>query len=163
MRRTEVKHTTRRPADADDSVVDRILDGCFQLLSLFFMTIGRNNEAPAAYALASTIRRLLDHLAETGNLYSAKDLEHIHHTLDNLSEIVKAAHYSTSHSEKLLKLLAVRLDICTELCYSLQQQLHRLDSSLAEIHERIISILRQISAANTKSNVRLYHCIADVS
>lgn len=27
--------------------VDTVLDDCFQLISLFFMTIGRNNEAPA--------------------------------------------------------------------------------------------------------------------
>ena len=28
--------------------VDTVLDDCFQLISLFFMTIGKNNEAPAA-------------------------------------------------------------------------------------------------------------------
>ena len=28
--------------------VDTVLDDCFQLISLFFFTIGRNNEAPAA-------------------------------------------------------------------------------------------------------------------
>ena len=27
--------------------VDNVLDDCFQLISLFFLTIGRNNEAPA--------------------------------------------------------------------------------------------------------------------
>ena len=29
------------------SVVDNVLEDCFQLISLFFLTIGRNNEAPA--------------------------------------------------------------------------------------------------------------------
>ena len=29
------------------TLVDRILDDCFQLISLFFLTVGRNNEAPA--------------------------------------------------------------------------------------------------------------------
>ena len=29
-------------------LVDYVLDDCLQLVSLFFMTIGRNNEAPAA-------------------------------------------------------------------------------------------------------------------
>jgi hypothetical protein len=28
-------------------VVDKILDDCFQLISLAFMAIGKNNEAPA--------------------------------------------------------------------------------------------------------------------
>ena len=30
-----------------ESPVDNVLDDCFQLISLFFLTIGRNNEAPA--------------------------------------------------------------------------------------------------------------------
>ena len=32
-------------------IVDNVLDDCFQLVSLFFLTIGRNNEAPAVYVL----------------------------------------------------------------------------------------------------------------
>lgn len=32
-----------------DLTVDNVLDDCFQLISLFFLTIGRNNEAPAVW------------------------------------------------------------------------------------------------------------------
>lgn len=131
--------------------VDRVLEGCFQLISLFFMTIGKNNEAPAAYALTSTIRRLLDHLTEV-QLYSAKDLAHVAHTIENLSEIVSTSH--GKYSPKLVTLLANRLDVCRELCSNLQQKLERLDPGLTEIHEKLISILRSISAANTKANVK---------
>ena len=35
------------------SAVDTVLDDCFQLISLGFMTIGRNKEAPAAYGTTS--------------------------------------------------------------------------------------------------------------
>lgn len=28
-------------------IVDNVLDDCFQLISLLFLTVGRNNEAPA--------------------------------------------------------------------------------------------------------------------
>ncbi len=38
----------RALADNDRDVVDTVLDDCFQLISLFFLTIGRNSEAPAA-------------------------------------------------------------------------------------------------------------------
>lgn len=31
----------------DGFIVDTVLDDCFQLISLFFLTVGRNNEAPA--------------------------------------------------------------------------------------------------------------------
>lgn len=117
------------------------------------MTIGRNNEAPAAYALSSTIKRLLDHLAEA-NLYSAKDLEHIFHTLENLGEIVGSAH---SYSPMLVTLLSNRLKVCAEQCESLLHQLHRLDPQLADVHEKLISVLRSISLANTRSKVCQYY------
>ncbi|KAJ6153298.1 hypothetical protein N7497_007617 [Penicillium chrysogenum] len=53
--------------------LDYVLDDCFQLISLLFLTVGKNNEAPAVYSLATTIQRLLDHLEEAG-FYSSKDL-----------------------------------------------------------------------------------------
>ena len=31
--------------------VDYVLDDCFQLISLLFLTVGRNNEAPATYVV----------------------------------------------------------------------------------------------------------------
>ncbi|KAM3069439.1 hypothetical protein ACMFMF_008656 [Clarireedia jacksonii] len=145
----QVKLLTETRADKPDEQnrVDRVLDGCFQLLSLFFMTIGKTNEAPAAYSLTSTIKRLLDHLIEV-DLYSAKDLEHISHTLDRLGGIVEKA--DESYPPKLITLLSNRIDICkADLAY-LEERLKR-HNQLAGIHEKIISILRSISLANTKA------------
>lgn len=113
------------------------------------MTIGKNNEAPAAYALTSTIKRLLDHLTES-KLYSAKDLNHVSHTLESLDNIIHNA--EGFYSDRMVTLLANRVSLCREACTNLQENLKRLDPGLAEIHERLISILRCISLANTKSN-----------
>lgn len=112
------------------------------------MTIGKNNEAPAAYALTSTIKRLLDHLTET-KLYSAKDLDHVSQTLESLDNIIQNS--EGVHSDRLVTLLANRTSLCREACSSLQERLKRLDPGLAEIHQKCISILRCISLANTKS------------
>lgn len=130
--------------------VDRVLDSCFQLISLFFMTIGRNNEAPAAYALTSTIKRLLDHLTEV-DLYSVKDLDHISRTIQNIRQIVRNA--EATYSPKLLALLSNRLDMCQSLLTNLLVRLGRLADGLPAIHEKLISILRSISLANTRSKV----------
>ncbi len=113
------------------------------------MTIGKNNEAPAAYALTSTIKRLLDHLSEC-RLYSPKDLSHISHTLEFLENTV--ANSVDSNSEHLVKLLANRISLCRQSCSTLQNNLKRLDPGLADVHERLISIIRCISLTNTKSN-----------
>lgn len=130
--------------------MDRVLDGCFQLLSLFFMTIGRNNEAPAAYALTSTIKRALDHLSEVG-LYSAKDLTHCESTLKNLRDIVTKD--DSSHSPKLLTLLSNRIEVCQTIITTLLTRLARYEGNLADTHEKLISILRSISLENTRSKV----------
>jgi hypothetical protein len=135
-------------------LVDQVLEECFQLISLFFMTIGRNNEGPAAYALTSTILRLLDHLTES-ELYCAKDLAHVSQTLVNLSETVKGS--EAKHCPHLITLLSSRLEACKEACLNLQRQLQRLDPGVAETHEKLISILRSISLANTKGKVIGYH------
>ncbi|KUJ12137.1 uncharacterized protein LY89DRAFT_624592 [Mollisia scopiformis] len=132
----------------EDNRVDRVLDGCFQLLSLFFMTIGRNNEAPAAYALTSTIKRLLDHFTEV-DLYSEKDLTHVSHTLNRLRDIVKNA--EASYSPKLITLLRNRIELCQASLTNLQNRLDRLGEGLPAIHEKLISILRSISLANTRA------------
>lgn len=132
--------------------VDRVLDACFQLLSLFFMTIGKNNEAPAAYSLTSTIKRLLDHLTEA-QFYSEKDLSHVSDTIENLREIVRNA--KPIYSPRLITLLTNRLDLCHASCQNLQNNLGRLGSDLVPIYEKLVSILRSISLANTKAKVKM--------
>ena len=131
--------------------VDRVVDSCFQLLSLFFMTIGRNNEAPAAYALTSTIRRLLDHLTEAG-LFSAKDLESMSHTLNHLSEIVHGP--SDTKSDPLLEtLLENRIERCRASLDNLQRKIGEVDETLGPTAEKLVSILRQMAVINTRSKV----------
>lgn len=130
--------------------MDRMLDGCFQLLSLFFMTIGKTNEAPAAYSLTSTIKRLLDHLTEV-DLYCEKDLAHISQTLERLGGIVKNA--KPSYSPRLLTLLGNKIEICQRSLRNLSTRLERISGEISPIHEKVISILRSISLANTRSKV----------
>lgn len=132
------------------TIVDRVLESCFQLLSLFFMTIGRNNEAPAAYALTSTIKRLLDHLTEV-DLYSAKDLESISHTLTKLGQNVKAT--EPEYSPYIITLLSNRLELCEKSLAHLKKRLDRLEDPLPKTYEKLISILRSMSLANTRSKV----------
>ncbi|GKT44928.1 UPF0662 protein [Colletotrichum spaethianum] len=136
----------------EENRVDRVLESCFQLLSLFFMTIGRNNEAPAAYALTSTIRRLLDHLTEV-DLYSAKDLESLSHTLTKLAHNVKST--ENEYSPYIITLLSNRLELCEKSLANLRKRLERLEDPLPKTYEKLISILRSMSLANTRSKVGL--------
>lgn len=137
--------------------MDKVLEGCFQLLSLFYLTIGRNDEAPASYALTSTIKRLLDHLMEA-NLYSAKDLESIQSTLERLATNISHSGDENApgpqHSPYLLELLSKRVERCQTTLAKLQKRLGALDEPSQPTYEKLISILRSISYANTRSKVR---------
>lgn len=132
--------------------VDKVLESCFQLLSLFFMTIGRTTEAPAAYALTSTIKRLLDHLTES-RLFSGKDLDSMAHTLSTLEDILRNT--NEKHSPYMVELLGNREKLCKQSLDNLRTELATLDGPLREVHEKLISILRSMSSANTKAKVRV--------
>ncbi|KAM0432281.1 hypothetical protein ACHAPT_004821 [Fusarium lateritium] len=140
--------------DGDENRLDKVLESCFQLLSLFYLTIGRNNEAPATYALTSTIKRLLDHLVES-DVYSAKDLGSIKSTLEDLCGSIRDAANDESpdkrHPPYMLTLLSNRVKLCNSTLEKLQKRLERVPQSLLETHEKLVSILRSISLANTKS------------
>ena len=96
------------------------------------------------------LQRLLDHLNEAA-FFSAKDLESISHNLDKMQESVERG--KDKHSPHLLTLLQNRMDICRNILAGLQQSLADLPPALTPIHERLVSILRSISAANTRSKV----------
>ena len=144
-------YTTPQRADTL-AAVDKVLESCFQLISLFFMTIGRTTEVPAAYAMTSTIKRLLDHLTEA-SLFSPKDLTSISNTLGRLEGIIQNT--NSQHSPYLVELLAHREELCKSSLANLRNQLDQLDEPLQAIYERLISIMRSMSLANTKSKVML--------
>ncbi|KAI0134403.1 hypothetical protein BJ170DRAFT_197756 [Xylariales sp. AK1849] len=152
IEQVRVLNEIRNGQKSEENQVDRVVDSCFQLLSLFFMTIGRNNEAPAAYALTSTIKRLLDHLTEA-SLFSAKDLESMSHTLERLSAIV--GHAPTAESAPYLEtLIRKRIDRCRESLEILKQRLDEYAGPILATHERLVLILRQMAACNTKSTFK---------
>ncbi|KAK8215125.1 hypothetical protein M8818_002135 [Zalaria obscura] len=137
---------TNRPREQNR--VDTVLDDCFQLISLFFLTIGRNQEAPAVYSAISTVKRLLDHLKEAG-FFLPQDLESIDKNLVKWTESVERG--KDSHSPHLMTLLQARIDVCRHTLRELQDSLSNLDPEMMGTYETLVSILRSLSACNTRS------------
>ncbi|KAF7716257.1 UPF0662 family protein [Penicillium ucsense] len=146
----EKLNAARRETDRrlNHNRLDYVLDDCFQLISLLFLTVGRNNEAPAVYSLAATIQRLLDHLEEAG-FYSSKDLKSITKTLDSMRETLDRG--CDTYSPALLTLLESRMDHCKISLQRLEDGLRVLDPALVQTHETLVSILRSTAAVNTRS------------
>ncbi|KAF4313811.1 hypothetical protein GTA08_BOTSDO00853 [Botryosphaeria dothidea] len=128
--------------------VDTVLDDCFQLISLAYMAIGKNHEAPATYSAVSTMKRLLDHLYEAA-FFSPKDLDSVESRLKEYRTSVERG--KETYSPSLITLLEARMDICQELLEKLKHTLEKLSPELKPIYEKLVSILRSLSACNTRS------------
>ncbi|KAK4179901.1 hypothetical protein QBC36DRAFT_321485 [Triangularia setosa] len=148
VEQVKLLNEVRKGEHPGENRLDKVLESCFQLISLFFMTIGRTTDVPAAYALTSTVKRLLDHLTEAG-LFSPKDLDSLSDTLGRLDGILKNA--NAQHSPYLVELLSKREELCKTMLSKLREKLDELDKPLQAIYERLISIMRSMSLANTKT------------
>ncbi|POV95354.1 hypothetical protein PSHT_15707 [Puccinia striiformis] len=149
----ETLHTNNR--------VDTTLNDVFQLLSLFFLTIGKSRESPAAYCQLATMKQLLDHMDESG-VYTETDLKPFQSRLEELKTIIirdedkeiaakKEAEVDgvpdeELHPEGLTKLLLRKWDECNKMLKSLLSSLSTLSVELVPIHQRLITIRRQLAA-----------------
>ena len=143
-------NAARGPEHLLQNRVDYVLDDCLQLISLFFMAVGRNNEAPALYAMTGTITRLCHHLKEAA-FYSKRDLTSLEHTLDKMQSNLK--HGQDKYSNDLLVRIHYRLELCQEMLQDLHNFLATLSPETTPIWEKLVSLLRAIAALNTRSKV----------
>ena len=140
----------RRTKRDEQNRVDYVLDDCLQLISLAFMTIGKNSEIPAIYSTVSTIKRLLEHLKEAA-FYCNKDLKDLAEHLHKYKADVERAKTSTEQDPHLLTLLEARIDLCFKTLDELNGLLKHLSPEMQPTHAKLVSILRSLSACNVKS------------
>ncbi|KAI9652743.1 MAG: hypothetical protein M1821_007817 [Bathelium mastoideum] len=144
----EILNEIRKEKRDEQNKVDTVLDDCYQLISLFFMTVGRTQEAPAVYSAVSTVKRLLDHLREAG-FYSRKDLISIGKKLEEWQDSVERG--KEHHSPHLLTLLEARMAVCRTILDQLEHELSHLTPELEPVYEELVSILRSLSGCNSRS------------
>ena len=97
------------------------------------------------------LQRLLDHLKEAA-FFSAKDLDSVGRNLDRMQETLQRK--DQSYSPHLVTLLENRISTCRKTLSDLRAMLANLSPALAPIHERLVSILRSVAAANARRKVR---------
>ncbi|KAI0080140.1 hypothetical protein K474DRAFT_1638137 [Panus rudis PR-1116 ss-1] len=149
-----VKQVTRLNEVRDDNTaynnrLDTTLADVFNLLSLFFLTIGKTRECPATYCQIASMRQILDHMNESG-VYNESDLAPFHRRLNELRQIVQADAESGKHPKAMTTLLERQLNECDKILRSLQDSLSVLSPELIPIHERLVNIRRQLVALAAK-------------
>ncbi|PWN42768.1 hypothetical protein IE81DRAFT_323119 [Ceraceosorus guamensis] len=129
--------------------VDTTLNDVFSLLSLFFLTIGKSRETPATFSQIGCMKQLLDHLAESG-IYTEADLQPFSKRLAELRAIIKKDGDAGKHPVQLTKLMTRKLEACEKVLRTLEGTLSVLSVELVPIHQRLVSVRRQIAAAAAK-------------
>lgn len=152
IEQVSILNQVRGPENLIQNRVDTVLDDSLQLISLFFMAVGRNNEAPALYATTGTITRLCHHLKEAA-FYSQRDLTSLEHTLEKMQATLE--HGKEKYSSHLLTRIHYRLEVCQGMLQELHDFLATLSPEMAPVWEKLVSILRAIAALNTRSKVHM--------
>ncbi|RUP45807.1 hypothetical protein BC936DRAFT_147705 [Jimgerdemannia flammicorona] len=154
--------------------VDSLLDDVFQLLSLFFMAIGKNKESPATYVQLTTIKRCLDQLNELG-VYLDESLTPFQERLDEIRGIIDTDVAKMETPGPQILLLRRKLDQCSmylsrvrgEEAMAIRERerpskvLHHLSSTLSTIapelqptQKRLVEIRRELATLGAR---RTFH------
>lgn len=133
--------------------LDTTMADVFNLLSLFFMTIGKTQECPATYSQVASMRQILDHMNESG-VYNEGDLKPFHNRMAELRQIIKNDEESKRHPKAMIKLLERQLKDCDGILKELQESLSVISPELVPIHERLVNIRRQLVALAAKDKLK---------
>ncbi|ETW78857.1 hypothetical protein HETIRDRAFT_445760 [Heterobasidion irregulare TC 32-1] len=149
-----IKQVTKLNDVRDDDTshnnrLDTTLADIFNLLSLFFLTIGKTKEAPATYSQLASMRQILEHMNESA-IYNESDLAPFHRRLGELRNIIKHDAESGKHPEAMTKLLERQLNECYSILQSLLESLSILSVELIPIHEKLVNIRRKLVALAAK-------------
>ncbi|PVF97929.1 hypothetical protein CPB86DRAFT_705992 [Serendipita vermifera] len=129
--------------------IDTTLADVFQLLSLFFLTIGRTKECPAIYSQVVSIRQLLDHMRES-MVYSEADLGPFQKRLEELRQVVKDD--AANNPPAMVQLLERKLNQCDAIVKEMTESLSVLSPELVPLHQRLVTMRRQFAALAAKEN-----------
>ncbi|KAF9453616.1 hypothetical protein P691DRAFT_800253 [Macrolepiota fuliginosa MF-IS2] len=146
--RDVVKQVTKLNDVRDSSTtynnrLDTTLADVFGLLSLFYLTIGKTKDTPATYCQIASMRQILNHMNESA-VYNESDLAPFHKRLQELRGIVQHDSESGRHPKALTTLLERQLNECDILVEQLQDSLAVLSVELVPMHQKLISIRRQL-------------------
>lgn len=149
-----VKQVHKLNAVRDDTTtynnrLDTTLADVFALLSLFFLTIGKTKDTPAVYSQIASMRQILNHMNES-TVYNEGDLAPFRKRLAELRDIISRDAEAGKHPKALTKLLERQLNECDAIVKQLFDSLSILSPELVPVHQKLITIRRQLVALAAK-------------
>jgi hypothetical protein len=111
---------------------------------------GKRDEQTFLGPLLMLLQRLLDHLKEA-TFYSPKDIESIKASLGDCRRYIERG--KESYSPHLLTLLEARIRLSETILAELELNISQLTEDLRPKYDKLVSILRSLSACNIRSKV----------
>ncbi|KAF5095867.1 hypothetical protein DV451_004494 [Geotrichum candidum] len=121
--------------------LDVVLDDVFHLISLGFMTLGKNHMAAATFASLGTVHCLLLHLKES-QVFSDNDTKPIKKRLEELEAIIKAD--IDSVPPEILPLIQKKVEICNKTLREVEESMKIVAPGLTDMFKRLVAIKREI-------------------
>lgn len=152
-----IKQVTKLNDVRDDDTVynnrlDILLADVFNLLSLFFLTIGKTKEAPATYSQLASMRQILLHMDES-SVYNESDLAPFRRRLNDLRTIIKTDSENGKHPVAMTKLLERQHWDSESVLNRMQDNLSVLCDELLPLHERLVTIRRKLVGLAAKGGL----------
>ncbi|OLY79710.1 UPF0662 protein C30C2.08, partial [Smittium mucronatum] len=153
--------------------VDSVLDDCFQLISLFYMALGKNFEIPATYVQLVTIKQNLELFAENGaytegtlsfilffffcNIFSflffLEDLLPYKERLSEIREIIKNSEFSNDDVYRPeLELVAKKLRQNSKMLENLEDSIKKISDELTPIFNQLVTLKQRLMAITAACN-----------
>ncbi|ORZ02890.1 hypothetical protein BCR43DRAFT_449963 [Syncephalastrum racemosum] len=124
-----------------------VLDDVMSLLSLFFLSIGRNRESPAVYAQLVTVERYLEQLTQMG-IYTDVVLLEIQERVNDLESIVLADKGDVNSC--FLDLLRKKLNRCKNSLNTLLNTIQDVAPKLKPVQDQLTTLRRQLGAVASR-------------
>ncbi|KAF5336169.1 hypothetical protein D9611_006372 [Ephemerocybe angulata] len=149
VKQVQKLNAVRDDGTAYNNRLDTTLADVFALLSLFYLTIGKTKDTLAAYSQIASMRQILNHMNESA-VYNEGDLVPFRRRLAELRDIVMRDAEAGKHPKALTKLLERQLNECDAIVQQLLESLSVISPELVPVHQRLISIRRQLVALAAK-------------
>ncbi|KAI8336654.1 hypothetical protein BC941DRAFT_427674 [Chlamydoabsidia padenii] len=125
--------------------INDVLDDVMSLLSLFFMSIGRNREYPAVYAQLVTVERYLEQLNQMG-IYTDRVLVEIEERLVDIGSIIyEERDQPVNHPTYFLDLLKKKYNKSKDALDSLLATIREVAPELKPLQDDLVELRRQLA------------------
>ncbi|KAI7854656.1 hypothetical protein BDC45DRAFT_507812 [Circinella umbellata] len=118
-----------------------VLDDVMSLLSLFFMSLGRNRESPAVYVHLVTVERYLKQLTQMG-IYTDTILVEIEERVADVESIINGGNAEVASS--FLDLLKKKLSRSKHELNELLGAIRDISPELKPLHNELVAIRREL-------------------